>query len=60
MRHRIIISLLGLLLLAAAPAWAAKLAPTTEALTKNLGSYGYQNKKIEGNEAIFTAKQSVV
>lgn len=36
MRHRITVSLVGLLLLVAAPAWAAKLAPTTENLVKIL------------------------
>jgi hypothetical protein len=60
MRQRITISLLGLLLLAASPAWSAKLAPTTENLVKILGDYGYQYKEMRGNKAILTRKQSAV
>jgi hypothetical protein len=60
MRHRITVSLVGLLLLVAAPAWAAKLAPTTENLVKVLGDCGYEYKEMRGNKAILTGKQSVV
>ncbi len=59
MLKRITVSLLGLLLLAAAPAWPAKLAPTTEALVKVLGNYGYTYKEMRGNQALFTRQQSV-
>jgi hypothetical protein len=60
MLKKITVGLLGLLLLAAAPAWAAKLAPTTEALVKVLGEYGYSYKEMRGNQALFTRQQSVV
>jgi hypothetical protein len=60
MLKRITIALLGLLLLVAAPAWSAKLAPTTEALVKVLGDYGYTYKGMKGNQALFTRQQSVV
>jgi len=60
MVQRITVGLLGLLLLVAAPAWPAKLAPTTEALVKVLGGHGYTYKKMQGNQAIFTREQSVV
>ena len=60
MRHRITVSLLGLLLLVASPAWSAKLAPTTENLVKVLGNYGYTYKEMRGNKAILTRQQSVV
>lgn len=60
MRPRIIISLLTLLLLAAAPAWPAKLAPTTENLVKTLESHGYRYKGMKGNQAIFKTSESVV
>jgi len=60
MRYRITVSIVGLLLLVAAPAWAAKLAPTTENLVKILGDNGYQYKEMRGNKAILTGKQSVV
>jgi hypothetical protein len=60
MLKRITVGLLGLLLLAAAPAWPAKLAPTTEALVKVLGDYGYSYKGMKGNQALFTRPQSVV
>lgn len=60
MLKRITVGLLGLLLLVAAPAWSAKLAPTTEALVKVLGNYGYSYKEMRGNQALFTRKQSVV
>jgi hypothetical protein len=60
MRHRITFGLVGLLLLAAAPAWSAKLAPTTENLVKVLGNSGYEYKEMRGNQAILTRKQSVV
>lgn len=49
-----------LLLLVAAPVWSAKLAPTTEALVKVLGNYGYSYKEMRGNQALFTRQQSVV
>jgi hypothetical protein len=60
MLHRITVSLLGLLLLVASPAWSAKLAPTTEALVKVLGDCGYQYKEMRGNKAVFTRNQSAV
>jgi hypothetical protein len=60
MRHRITISLLGLLLLVASPAWSAKLAPTTENLVKVLGNCGYAYKEMRGNKAILTRQQSAV
>jgi len=60
MLKRITVGLLGLLLLAAAPAWSAKLAPTTKALIKVLGNYGYNYKEMRSNQAIFTQQQSVV
>ena len=60
MLKKINVGLLGLLLLVAAPAWSAKLAPTTEALVKVLGDCGYSYKEMRGNQAIFTRQQSVV
>ena len=60
MLKRITVGLLGLLLLVAAPAWSAKLAPTTEALVKVLGDYGYSYKGMKGHQALFTRPQSVV
>jgi hypothetical protein len=60
MRQRITISLLGLLLLLASPAWSAKLAPTTENLVKVLGNCGYAYKEMRGNKAILTRQQSAV
>jgi hypothetical protein len=60
MRQRIAISIVGLLLLAASPAWSGKLAPTTENLVKVLGDYGYKYKEMRGNKAILIRKQSAV
>jgi hypothetical protein len=60
MRRRITLSLLGLLLLVASPAWSAKLAPTTENLVEVLGNCGYQYKEMRGNKAILTRNQSAV
>jgi len=60
MRQRISIGLVGLLLLVAAPVWAANLAPSTEELVKALGNNGYKYKEMRGNQALFTSKQSVV
>jgi hypothetical protein len=60
MRPRIIISLFGLLLLAAAPVWAAGLAPSTEELVKALGNNGYKYQGMSSNKATFTRKDSKV
>jgi hypothetical protein len=60
MRPKIIISLLALLLLAAAPAWSVDLAPTTKNLVKTLERHGYKYKGMKGNQAIFSTRQSVV
>ncbi len=60
MRSKIIVRMVGLLLLAAAPAWSANLAPSTEELVKALGNNGYEYQGMRGNKATFTSKQSVV
>jgi hypothetical protein len=60
MRVKIIISLVALLLLAAAPAWPVELAPTTKNLVRTLESHGYRYKGMKGNQAIFKTRQSVV
>jgi hypothetical protein len=60
MQRKISLVLLGVLLLAASPAWPDKLAPTTENLVKVLENCGYEYKEMRGNKAILTRQQSAV